>query len=89
MKYEAMSTIYSCDKCYPFWAYASSANAAVNKIRKRAKRNGLNELNSHGYIVIRKYKKIDKWPGFNNYYFADYYFIKTVSAWNTGKREQQ
>ena len=74
MRYQATLNLYCNDFMhYVFEAYASTAQAAVNKVRKQAKEEGFNELNSRGQISIRKrsYREYD----------ANYYPVGIVLAW--------
>ncbi len=75
MRYQATLNLYCNDFTnYCFKAYASTAQAAVNKVRKQAVAAGLNELNSRGRINVYKRK--------NSEYDDNYYYVNTISAWN-------
>ena len=75
MRYKATLSLYSNDFInYIFEAFASTAQAAINKVRKQAIRDGFNALNSQGQISIckRRYCKHDE----------HYYHYRIVLAWN-------
>ena len=75
MRYQAILSLYCNDFMhYTFESYASTAQAAINKVRKQAIATGLNALNSRGQISIRKrsYREYDE----------HYYHVATVLAWN-------
>lgn len=74
MRYQVILNLYCNDFMhYTFQAYASTAQAAINKVRKQARREGFNELNSQGQISVRKRKCRE--------YDTNYYYFGLVSAW--------
>ena len=75
MRYRAILSLYCNDFInHIFEAFASTAQAAINKVRKQAIKNGFNALNSNGQISIckRRYCEHD----------ANYYHVGIVLAWN-------
>lgn len=75
MKYKASLNLHCIDfKNYTFEAFASTAQAAINKARKKAKKAGFNELNSCGDLSVFKRK--------NSEYDDNYYYVNTFLAWN-------
>jgi hypothetical protein len=75
MRYQAILSLNCNDFTkYSFEAFASTMQAAIDKVIKQATKKGLNELNSRGQISIykRKYSEYDD----------NYYHVGTVSAWN-------
>ena len=75
MKYQASLMLYDNDfKYYFFEACASTEQAAINKTRKQAIKNGFNALNSSGQISVCKRGSCE--------YDANYYHYKIVLAWD-------
>ena len=75
MKYHASLNLYDNDfKNYIFEAFASTEQAAINKAKKQAIKNGFNALNSSGQISICKRRNCE--------YDANYYHYKIVLAWD-------
>ena len=74
MRYQATLSLNCNDftNC-TFRAYASTAQAAINKVRKQAKKEGFNELNSRGQINVCKRRYCE--------YDDNYYHVATISAW--------
>lgn len=75
MRYQASLMLYDNDfKYYFFEALASTEQAAINKVKKQAKKAGFNESNSGGQISICKRRSCE--------YDANYYHYKIVLAWD-------
>jgi hypothetical protein len=75
MRYQAILSLNCNDFTnHTFKAFASTAQAAINKVRKQAVAEGLNVLNSRGQISIYKRRYCE--------YDENYYHVRTVSAWN-------
>lgn len=75
MKYHAILSLYCNDFMnYTFEALASTAQAAINKVRKQAIKEGFNKLNSQRQISLCKRRYCE--------YDEHYYHFGIVLAWN-------